>query len=100
MLQHTSKITRFEPPTYFQDVMTDGMFKSFEHNHRFEELDGQTLMRDELIFSAPFGVLGLLVERIVLRDYLTRFLSARNEFIKQIAESELWREYLPEGKSF
>ncbi len=99
-LQHSSKITRFEPPAFFQDIMTDGMFKSFEHNHRFQESHGETMMRDKLIFSAPLGVLGLLVERIVLRDYLTRFLRARNEFIKQIAESELWRDYLPEAKSF
>jgi ligand-binding SRPBCC domain-containing protein len=99
-LQHSSKITRFEPPTFFQDIMTDGMFKSFEHNHRFQESHGETVMRDELIFSAPLGVLGLLVERVVLRDYLTRFLRARNEFLKQIAESELWRNYLPKAKSF
>lgn len=100
VLQHTSKVTRFEPPTFFQDIMTAGMFKSFEHNHWFQELNCGTVMRDELIFSAPLGVLGLLVERIVLRNYLTRFLRARNEFVKQIAESDLWRNYLPETKSF
>jgi ligand-binding SRPBCC domain-containing protein len=42
MLQHTSKITHYEPPTFFQDVMTSGMFKSFEHDHRFLEQDGNT----------------------------------------------------------
>jgi ligand-binding SRPBCC domain-containing protein len=94
MLRHTSKITQYEPPTFFQDVMTAGMFKSFEHDHRFREQDGETVMRDELRFSAPFGVLGFLVDRIVLRSYLTRFLLERNKLVKQVAESEAWREYL------
>jgi ligand-binding SRPBCC domain-containing protein len=56
MLHHTSKITRYEPPAFFQDVMTAGMFRSFEHNHRFQLQDGETVMHDELRFSAPLGI--------------------------------------------
>jgi ligand-binding SRPBCC domain-containing protein len=94
MLQQTSKITLYEAPTFFQDVMTDGMFKSFEHDHRFEERNGLTLMSDELRFAAPLGLHGKIVERVVLPNYLTRFLAERNEIIKQTAESEAWRDYL------
>jgi ligand-binding SRPBCC domain-containing protein len=99
MLQHTSRITRYEPPAFFQDIMTAGAFKSFEHDHRFQEQDGETVMKDELRFSAPFGVLGLIVERLVLRNYLTRFLFERNQFLKHVAESEMWREYLSKTES-
>jgi ligand-binding SRPBCC domain-containing protein len=99
MLRHTSKITQYEPPTFFQDVMTAGRFKSFEHDHRFREQDGETVMKDELRFSAPFGVLGFMVESLVLRKYLTRFLLDRNKFLKQVAESEVWREYLSKIES-
>jgi ligand-binding SRPBCC domain-containing protein len=95
MLQHTSKITRFEPPFFFQDVMTRGMFDSFEHDHRFQERGEETVMRDELRFSSPLGILGSTMDKLILRSYLTRFLSERNEFIKHIAESESWRGYLP-----
>jgi ligand-binding SRPBCC domain-containing protein len=94
MLQHTSKITRYEPPVFFQDVMTDGMFKSFEHNHWFRELDGITIMKDELKFAAPLGFLGLIAEGVVLRRYLAKFLVERNRMIQQVAESEMWRDYL------
>jgi len=41
-----------------------------------------------------------VAERLVLRDYLTRFLLERNKFVKQIAESEMWREYLSKAKPF
>ena len=99
MLQHTSKITQYDPPTFFQDVMTAGLFKTFEHDHRFQEQGGATVMKDELRFSAPFGIFGLLVERPVLRNYLSRFLLGRNKLVKQVAESERWREYLPKAES-
>jgi ligand-binding SRPBCC domain-containing protein len=100
MLEHTSRITQYQPPTFFQDVMTAGAFKTFEHDHQFEQRDGETLMMDELRFTAPFGVLGLIAERLVLRAYLTRFLIKRNQLVKQIAESEKWRKYLPKTAPF
>jgi len=99
MLQHTSKITEYEPPTFFQGVMIAGLFKSFEHDHRFQEKNGETVMKDELRFSAPFGVLGLMAERLVLRNYLTCFLLERNKVVKQVAGSEMWREYLSKSES-
>lgn len=99
LLQHTSRITRYEPPAFFQDIMTAGVFKSFEHDHRFHEQNGDTLMQDELRFSAPLGILGTIVERLVLRRYLTRFLRERNQFVKQVAESEMWRKYLSKADS-
>jgi len=94
MLSHTSTITRYEPPDFFQDVMTAGMFRSFEHDHRFQQQNGATVMTDELRFSAPLGIFGLAAERLVLRNYLIRFLRERNEFVKEVAESERWCEYL------
>jgi ligand-binding SRPBCC domain-containing protein len=94
MLSHTSRITRYEPPTFFQDVMTAGMFTSFEHDHRFQQQNSETVMNDELRLIAPLGILGLAAEKLILRNYLTRFLRERNEFLKQVAESQKWREYL------
>jgi ligand-binding SRPBCC domain-containing protein len=89
--------TRIEAPAapeFFRDVMTKGIFKSFEHDHHFEEVAGATVMQDELRFAAPLNFLGGLAERLVLRDYLLRFLAERNALIKQVAESEQWRRYL------
>jgi ligand-binding SRPBCC domain-containing protein len=99
MMQHTSRITRYEPPIFFQDVMTSGRFKSFEHDHRFREENRETRMKDELRFSAPLGALGLMVERLVLRKYLAHFLLERNKFLKLVAESDQWRQYLPETQA-
>ena len=94
MTQETSKVVRYEAPEFFRDVMTKGLFRSFEHDHHFKEVAGETVMQDELRFAAPLNFLGALAERLVLRDYLLRFLAERNALIKQVAESEQWRRYL------
>lgn len=97
MLEHTSLIDRYDPPHYFRDVMIEGNFRSFEHEHFFEATErGGTIMRDRLAFEAPFGPLGWIAERLALRTYLTRFLIHRDAVIQRIAESPSneWQQYL------
>jgi ligand-binding SRPBCC domain-containing protein len=91
-LTHTSKIDGWRPFSYFREVMTDGWFRKFEHEHHFAVMDDGTRMRDEIRFSAS-GVLGKMKEKIA-RQHLTGMLRRRNALIKQAAESEEWRKYL------
>src|SRR5215217_2321505 len=42
----TAEVTAFDPPFYFRDAMTAGAFRSFAHDHRFEERAGRTVMSD------------------------------------------------------
>ena len=64
--QLTSKITEFKSPTYFVDEMVSGAFKSFKHEHIFQDIDGKTLMIDKFHFQSPFGILGKLGNLIFL----------------------------------
>lgn len=90
----TSRIVRFERPAHFRDSMVRGAFRHFDHDHHFS-VDGQgTRMRDVFEYTAPFGPLGVLAERIFLTGYLTRFLRIRGAVIKATAESTEWRQYL------
>jgi ligand-binding SRPBCC domain-containing protein len=91
---HTSRITGFRPPTYFQDSMVRGAFRHYCHDHFFEVQDGETVMRDLVEFSAPYGWLGWVVERMVLKQHLQRLLERRNEFLKRTAESAAWAKFL------
>ena len=75
--QFTSRITAFDRPRYFQDAMQRGAFKSFVHDHFFESEGNRTKMTDVLAFSAPFGILGRIVEKLILRRYLQRLLAMR-----------------------
>lgn len=84
----TSKITEYKEPNLFVDEMQKGAFKSLKHIHEFIELDGKTLMSDTLYFEAPFGLLGRVVERIILEKYMKKFLEHRNNELKRLAEEK------------
>jgi ligand-binding SRPBCC domain-containing protein len=92
-LTHESLVDRYDRPTYFRDVMVSGMFKRFEHEHIFRELESGAEMRDILVLESP-TLFGPLVDRLFLTRYLRAFLEARNAVIKRIAESDEWRRYL------
>jgi ligand-binding SRPBCC domain-containing protein len=91
-LTHTSKVDGWRPYTYFREVMTEGWFRRFEHEHHFAVMDDGTRMRDEIRFSAS-GMMGKLMEKIA-RRHLIGMLRRRNALIKRAAESEEWRRYL------
>lgn len=91
----TSVITAFDRPRFFQDEMTEGAFASFIHDHIFEFADGMTTMTDVVHFAAPLGPLGYLSERHLLAGYLERFIAKRGEAVKQVAESDAWKQFLP-----
>jgi ligand-binding SRPBCC domain-containing protein len=94
LLTHTSKIDGWRPYCYFRDVMVAGMFLRFEHEHHFAVMNDGTRMRDEIRFAAPYGMLGRVAEKVVLRRHLIAILKQRNAVIKRVAESEEWRRYL------
>lgn len=85
--QLTSEIVEYNRPYRFVDQMVRGAFKSMRHVHEFENRGKQTLMKDTLMFEAPLGVLGLLVERLILKKYMERFIEDRNLELKKIAEN-------------
>ncbi len=90
----TVRIEKLDRPIYFKDVMVKGAYKSFSHEHFFEEKDGQTIMTDVFQFESPLGILGKMANRIFLTVYMKKFLAQRNELIKEYAESELWRKVM------
>ncbi len=92
----TSKITGFEYPTYFCDEMVKGAFQRMRHEHHFRHQSGITVMTDLFEFESPFGRLGRFANNFVLIDYLKKFLLERNHLIKRVAESDQWKQFLPQ----
>jgi ligand-binding SRPBCC domain-containing protein len=90
----TVRVTAFNRPLHFQDVMIRGAFKCLKHDHEFLEHPSGTLMVDRFEFQSPFGILGSIVDRFFLIVYMRRFLVRRNSILKKLAESEAWSRYL------
>jgi len=82
----TSRIVAAEPPTRLVDEQVRGPFRSFRHEHRFEGVPTGTLMIDDWEHVAPFGVVGRVVDRLVLERYMRGLLETRNRTLKAEAE--------------
>ncbi|MGZ3924651.1 MAG: SRPBCC family protein [Flavisolibacter sp.] len=89
-----SKITRLSAPEYFTDEQEEGDFKMMKHEHYFKPIQNGTIMIDQFHFETPFGLLGRLVNNFYLKRYMTKLLKERIAMIKQVAESNLWQQYL------
>jgi ligand-binding SRPBCC domain-containing protein len=77
----TSRVTEFETPGRFVDEQTRGPFRSFRHEHLFEPAVGGSVMIDRIHFSTPLGVLGKVVENLVLERYLRRLIEERGRYL-------------------
>lgn len=87
-LTHKSRIKAMDLHTYFVDEMEEGQFKSFKHEHFFEEKEGYILMTDKLQYETPFGIFGKLFDVLLLKNHLTKFIIHRNNIVKNLAEKQ------------
>lgn len=85
------QITEYEKPHYFVDEMITGTFKYMRHKHKFEQNENATTMLDIFEFESPLGILGKIIDSLILKKYMTNFLQERNKVIQEFAESEKWR---------
>lgn len=88
------KLTELYPPVFFADRMLEGDFKKMRHEHYFKTVNEGTLMIDEFTFESPFGLLGKMVNRLFLTNYMKTLLCQRNDVIKRIAEEKRHHEFL------
>jgi ligand-binding SRPBCC domain-containing protein len=73
---------------YFVDEMQEGKFKTFRHEHFFEEKNGVTIMTDQLQYETPFSIIGKLFDALFLKKHLIGFLIVRNKMLKKTAENQ------------
>jgi len=94
----TIRITTSNRPTFSQEQMIHGPFRSFEHDHIFDPIAGHaTRITDVIRFAAPFGPIGWLAERLIVGPHLKRFITTRALALKQLAESEGWRAFVSDS---
>ncbi len=84
----TVQITRFERPCFFEDTMLKGAFRHMRHEHHFQEKGGKTIMTDRFEYETPYGIIGAVFDKLVLKRHMTNFLLTRNRYIKDVVEGE------------
>lgn len=84
--------TDYEPPRLFADRQESGPFAYWRHRHLFlDDGEGGTLLRDEVEYAAPLGLIGQWLGGWLIRAKLQRMFAYRHEKTRRIIESEEWR---------
>ena len=78
---HT-RITRWNPPYEFVDEQLRGPYKTWIHTHTFHEQDGQTVIKDEVLYRLPLQPFGEIAYPLV-RWQLNRIFRFRQNAVRQ-----------------
>ena len=54
-------------------------------------------MKDTFEFHSPYGIVGRIFNKLMLTAYMKNLLVARNQVIKEYAESDQWKLVLLES---
>ena len=87
--------TEYDPPHLFADRQESGPFAYWYHRHRFlDDGQGGTLLRDEVEYAVPFGVIGRWVGGWLVRRNLEAMFAFRHEKTRSLIESGEWTSSL------
>ena len=80
-------ITDYTPGRQFVDQQIKGPYALWHHTHTFEKRDGRTVMRDRVVYALPFGLLGRMVHRLIVRRQVAQIFKYREQVIQKIFSS-------------
>ncbi len=73
-------------------------FINFQHNLYFKAIKNGSFIIDVIEYETSFGLIGKLLDKIFIKNYISKLLLHRNEIIKQYAETAKWKEILTQIK--
>ncbi len=77
-----TRIEAWERPRRFVDAQVNGPYALWEHTHTFEEDGpGATIIHDRVRYSIPFGPLGELAHRLLVRRDLKQIFDYRRDAV-------------------
>ena len=57
----------WEPPYIFVDVQAKGPYRKWIHEHRFEKVEGGTLMVDVVEYAVPGGWFAPIIHKLFIK---------------------------------
>jgi len=76
-------IEAWDPGRRFVDAQVEGPYRLWRHTHTFEEVPGGTLMRDQVDYALPFGLLGAVVHALFVRRSVERIFDYRRRQVRE-----------------
>lgn len=83
-LQWKTCIKKVDFEVSFIDFQERGPYKYWNHFHEFIENDKGVLMRDKVDYELPFGILGDIVHKLVVKNKLIEIFNYRKEVLDRM----------------
>jgi ligand-binding SRPBCC domain-containing protein len=74
-----TEITHVIDQEYFVDEQRFGPYSMWHHEHRFKAIKGGVTMTDRVSYKVPLGILGRIMERLLIRRQLRTIFNYRYE---------------------
>lgn len=78
--------TAYDPPRMFEDVQVEGPFRAWRHRHTVEPHEKGSVLRDEIDFETPLGVLGRMAAPLLVEPRLRRLFEYRHRVTREWCE--------------
>jgi ligand-binding SRPBCC domain-containing protein len=82
-LKWCTEITHVEPLKYFIDEQRSGPYAFWHHQHHFKQTDQGVLMEDILTYKVPFGILGDVVNTLMVRKEVNQIFEYRKRILSE-----------------
>jgi ligand-binding SRPBCC domain-containing protein len=79
-----TEICKVDRPLFFTDRQLKGPYKLWEHTHTFIKKDNRVLMKDEVKYQLPFGILGNIMNYLVVRKRIEDIFIYRKNILQQL----------------
>lgn len=86
-MKWTVRITEYEPPTRMTDEQEQGPFAVWKQTRLLREVEGGTELTDVVRYKAPFGILGVIANALVIRPQIKAMFAYRQQATKKILET-------------
>ena len=83
-LKWQTEIFSVTKPSSFTDRQVKGPYSIWEHTHTFSERDGGVLMKDEVKYKLPLGILGDLISYLIVKKKIENIFKYREGALNKI----------------
>jgi ligand-binding SRPBCC domain-containing protein len=83
-----TRITEWEPPFRFVDSQMSGPYQTWIHLHKFERVEGGTLMTDRVEYRPIGGILAPMVHKLFVRRDIERIFEYRKKTFTEMFNPE------------
>jgi ligand-binding SRPBCC domain-containing protein len=82
--------TVYDPPRMFEDVQIEGPFRSWRHRHFIKPHANGAVLRDEIEYEPPLGLIGHLAAPFIIAPRLHQLFAHRHTVTREWCEGEVF----------